>query len=135
MKKYYKNTFMEISQLFRTLSHVKCLSKFRNDTSCRVVWWSFSQSVISETHWLWSSSLFSKCLKCDVDSRNEKKNQENFFRFSYTCIWIGSCKFSQYWKRYLSSALNLLRNIPYISSNPRGDIFQNNFPKIDEKTW
>ena len=110
MKKDAKTSLMEISHVLRRPSHVDCLPVFRNGASYRVVWGGFSQSLISETHWLWSSSLFSKCLKCDVDSRNEKKNQENFFRFSYTCIWLGSCKFSQYWTRYLPSAVNVLTN-------------------------
>ena len=33
MQKHYKNTLMEISQVFRTLSHVDCLSVYRNRAS------------------------------------------------------------------------------------------------------
>ena len=112
MKNHDKSTLMEISQVFRTLWHVDWLSVFRNSPSYRVVWRSFSQSLISERDWLWSSSFFSKGLKFDVDSRNGIKNSENFFRFSDNCIWIGSCKFPKYWKGYLPSTLNVLTNTP-----------------------
>ena len=50
MKKHDEDTLMEISQVFGTLSHVDCLSVFQNDASYSVVWRSFSQTVISETH-------------------------------------------------------------------------------------
>ena len=63
------------------------------------------------------------------------KNWENVYRVPESCIWIGSCKFLQYGTGYLPSALSVLTNTPEISPNPRGDIFQINFPQIDGKTW
>ena len=81
--KHYKSTFREISQVFRTLSRVKCLSMFRNDTNYRVVWPSFSHSVLLETHWLWASSFFFKMFK----------------------IW---CRWHK-WKKRLGKSLSLFR--------------------------
>ena len=81
-----------------------------------------------------TSMFFSKCLKCDVDSRNGTKNGENVFSLSDNCIWIGSCKFSQPRTGYLPSADNVLINAPGISPNTRADIFQITFPQNDGKT-
>ena len=77
----------------------------------------------------------SECLKVDWYSRNGTENWVKRFRFSYNCIWIGSCKFSQYWTRYLPSAVNVVRSTPKISFNTREDIFEINFPENYEKTW
>ena len=79
-------------------------------------------------------TFFSKCLKCDVDSRNGTKNGENVFSLSENCIWIGSCKFSQPRTGSLPSADNVLINAPGISPNTRADIFQITFPQNDGKT-
>ena len=50
MKKLDKGTAMEVLQVFGTLSHVDCKSVFRNGAFYRVVYRSFAQSAISETH-------------------------------------------------------------------------------------
>ena len=65
----------------------------------------------------------------------KKKNKKKFFYFSDSCIWIKNCKFSQSWKKYLPSAVNLLTLTPKISPKTRGDIFQIYFNENDEKTW
>ena len=127
MKRHEKSYLMEIWEVFGTLSHVVSQSLFRNGAFYRVVCWSFSQSVISEIHYLWPSSFPLKCLKFDVDSRNGTKNSENVSRFWDKCIWTRSWKFSQCTIGYLASAVNVLRNTYKISSDSRGDILLNNF--------
>ena len=64
----------------------------------------------------------------------EQKISEKVFGFSDNCIWIESSRFSQSWIGYLPSGVNVLKNISKISPNSRGDIFQINFPRNDEKT-
>ena len=128
LKMHYKSAFMEILQAFETLPHVDCSSAFRNSAFDRVVWRSFSQSVISEIHYLLPSSFFPKCLKRDVNCIKWTKNWEKFFRFLDNCIWIGNGKFSQSSIGHLPSAVNVLRNIPNISRNSKGDKFQIKFP-------
>ena len=64
-----------------------------------------------------------------------KEKLEKYFRFLDNRIWIGSHKFSQYWTGYLTSAVNVLRNILKIWLNSTGDIFQINFSQNDENTW
>ena len=73
---------------------------------------SFTVSNFAKIHYLGRISFLSKCLKLYVDSRNEIKNPENDIRFPDKTIWIGSCKFSQSWPGYLSTAVNLLTNNP-----------------------
>ena len=41
--------------------------------------------------------VFPKCLKFDVDSRNETKKREKIVRFKYNSIWIGDHKFPYFW--------------------------------------
>ena len=54
--------------------------------------------------------FFLKCLKFDVNARNGTKNWEKGFRFLDNCICIGSSKFSQFQRLYLSSVVNVLTN-------------------------
>ena len=44
-------------------------------------------------------------------------------------------KFSESWRGYLASAVNLLTNTNKTSPNTRGDIFGINFAENDERTW
>ena len=111
MKKYDKSAPREISLLFGTLSHVRSVRVFRNDASYRVVWRSFSQSVISQNTLAKTIIFFFKIFKTLRSLyRHGTKNQEQVFRFSDTCIWIASCKFSQYWTGHLPSAVYVLKN-------------------------
>ena len=66
--------------------------------------------------------LFSKNLKFDIDSRNGTKNRRKVFRFLGKCNSIGSGKFSESWKGYLSSAVNVLTNTRKMSTK-QGDTF------------
>ena len=50
MRKHDKRTLMEVWKVFGTLSHIDCQSTFRNGAFYRVVYRSFSQSVISDTN-------------------------------------------------------------------------------------
>ena len=93
----------------------------------------FAQSLISEMHYVWLPSFFSKCLKFDVDSGYGTKSAEKLFRFWDNSIWIGICKFSESWTGYLPSAVNVLTNTPKFSTETREDTFGINFPQNDEK--
>ena len=135
MEKHGKSALMEISQVFASLPHVDCQSVFQNFAFYRVVWRSFPQSVISEIHWVWPPSFFSKCLKYYVYFTNGTKNSDKVVRFPHNWFWTGSTKFSQSWTGYLPSAVNVLTNTPKISRNTRGDFSQINFHQNDEKTW
>ena len=77
--------------------------------------------------------FFKECLKFHVDSINGRKHSEKVFRFWDNCVSIGNCKFSQYWTRYLPSAVNVLRSIPKIWLNSTGDIFWINISQNDQK--
>ena len=134
-KKNDQSTIMEISQVFGVLSQFDCQCVLWNNASWRVLLPSFSQSAISEKHYLWRTSFPSKCLKFDVDSRNGIKNWEKLFHFSNSCIWIGHAKFWQSRTKYFPSALNVLTLTPKISPITRGDIFRINLPENYEKTW
>ena len=57
-----------------------------------------------------------------------------FFYFSDSCIWIGSGRILQSWRKYLPAAVNVLRNTRKISPNTRGDNFDINFPENYKKT-
>ena len=58
----------------------------------------------------------------------EQKNEKKFFCFKENNIWIGRCKFSQYWTGYLPSAVNVLKNTTKeIAPNTRWAIIQINF--------
>ena len=80
--------------------------------------------------------LFLKRFKiwCRFQKWNQKS--EKVFCFSDNCIWIGSCKFSQYWPGYLPSTDNVLRSTTKISRNTMGGhIFRINLIEINEKRW
>ena len=74
----------------------------------------FLESVTSEIEKRWVSSLFSKCLKFNLDFKNSAKNSENIFCFSDKCIWIGIIKFFLIRVEYISSAANVLLRSPNI---------------------
>ena len=78
--------------------------------------------------------FFSKCLKFDAESINGTKNWGKVCRFSYNYIWDENGKFSQSSIGYLPTAVNVLRNIPKISPDSTGDIFQINFSRNYENT-
>ena len=133
MEKHDKSILRKIWQVFVTLSIADCQSVFRNGTFYRVVWRSFSQSVVSEKHKRWLSSFSSKCLEFDVDSRNCTKHSENVVRFPHNYFWIGSFKFSQSWTGYLPSAVNVLTNTPKISSVTRETFFESTSLRMMKK--
>ena len=111
MKKHDKSALIEISQLFGTLSHVHSLRVFQNDACYRVVWQSCSQSLIRKDL-SYDHHLFFKMFQIWCRFQQWNKNLRKFFSFSDRCIWIGSCKFSQYWTGYLPSAFNVFKSGP-----------------------
>ena len=105
----------------------------------RCSWESFLTKIITVCNlgnMLAMTIIFSfKMFKISRSIDKWNKNWEKVFRFSDNCIWIGSWKFSQPWTVYLPSAVNVLTNIPKISFNTRGEIFQINFTQNDKQTW
>ena len=63
----------------------------------------------------------------------ERIIQEKLFCFLDNCIWIGYQKFSILQRDYLSSADNVLPNIPIISDITKRDILELYFSHKDEK--
>ena len=63
----------------------------------------------------------------------KQKIEKKIFPSLDNCISIGSRKFSQFRRGYLSTTLNVLTNTPEISHIPKRDIFQICFLQSDEK--
>ena len=74
-----------------------------------------------------------KILIIDLDFRNGAKNSEKFSCFLDNWIWTGCGKFSPLRREYLSLTANVLTNSFKIWDITKRDIFQLNFPHIDEK--
>ena len=93
MKKYAKTAPREISLLFGTLSHVRSLSVFRNDASYKVVWRSFSQSVISQKTLAMTIIFFFKMFKTLRSFQTwNKKLRKSFSVFrKYHLNWELQC--------------------------------------------
>ena len=84
----------------------RCFLKSGLTKSFRV--WNFRNKVAM------TIIFFSKSLKFDVDSRKETKKSEKIVGCKDNCTWIGFDKFTQSRTRYLSLAVNVLRNAPKI---------------------
>ena len=83
------------------------------------------QSIISEVHQLWGSSLFSKCSKFDAACGNAERNWANLFSFRDKWFWIGCVKNSLFTEReYSSLGVNMLTNSLKNSDTTKIEFFQ-----------
>ena len=131
INKYGKGCVLDIGTVFGAVFHVACGRVVWNVTFQRFIQSPFSESVISEIHWLWGSSGFWKCSKYNVDYRNAEKNSEKVFCFWDNSIWIGCVKLSLLRGEYLSSAVNVLKNSFKILNSSKIDLFQLNYVQSD----
>ena len=92
----------------------------------------FSDSVISEKQKLWGSSIFSKCLKFNLNFKNGAKNSEKFFCFWYNYIWIAIVRLSLLRTGYSSSAASVLTSSPKIWHVNKWEFFEHNFVASDK---
>ena len=95
----------------------------------------FSESVTSKIQNLWRSSFYWKCLKFNLDFKNEAKIREKFFCFWDNCVWIGIVKLSLLRTVYFSSAGNVLTSSPKILHVNKRDFFQLNYLGKDQWIW
>ena len=65
----------------------------------------------------------------------KEKKSAKIVGFKDNCIWIGDHNCTQSRTRYLSLAVNVLRNTPKIEHITKGDIFQVSVSHSDEKVW
>ena len=91
--------------------------------------------MISEIHKLWWSIFLWKCSKFNLDFKNAAKNREKGFCFLKNCIWIGMVKLSLWWRRYFSSAANVLTSSRKIWHVNKRDFFEHNFLGNDRCIW
>ena len=66
--------------------------------------------------------FFSEHLSFNVDSKNEKKMQQNVYDILDNLIWIGNRKFSLFLQEYSYLGVNVLSSSPKIA-----DLIENNF--------
>ena len=126
-----KGSVLDIGTVFGAVFHGACGRVLWNVTFQTFIQSPFSESVISEIHWLWGSSVFWKCSKFNVDYKNGEKNSEKDFCFWDNSIWIGCVKLSLLRREYLSSAVNVLKNSFKILNSSKIDLFQLNYVHSD----
>ena len=131
INKYGKGAVVNIVTIFGTVYHLASGRVLWNGIFQTIIQSRFSESVISEIHWLWVSSFFGKTSKFNLDYRNAKTNWENVFCFWDNSIWIGCVKLSLLRGEYLSSAVNVLTNSLNILNSSNIDLFQLNFVDSD----
>ena len=83
----------------------------------------FSDSIISEIFKLCTWCFFWKCDKFCVDSKNSIKIKENVSHFWVNGLWRCWDKFSQLWREYMWSAVNVLTSTTEISDLTERDVF------------
>ena len=93
------------------------------------------QSIISEIHWLWMSSSFSKFLKFDEEFKNWHKNRETVFSFLDNCICYSTCRFQIKQTEYLWSAVYVLIKTCTISNNNKREVSQVRFAQSEKEIW
>ena len=79
--------------------------------------------------------FFGNYSKLNMYFKNAVTNSENVFCFLDNCVWIGSLKLSLLRREYLSSAVNMLTNIPKILHMTKRDFFQLNCFHSDQWIW
>ena len=77
----------------------------------------------------------SKCLKFNIEFKNESETSEKVFSFWDNSIWIGIVKLSLLRTGYFSSAANVLRSSPKISHVNQRDFFRINCLGSDQLIW
>ena len=132
INKYGKAVIIHIGTVFGAVFHVACGRVLWNVTFQTFIQSPFSESVISEIHWLWGSSFFWKCSKFNEDYRNAVKNLEKVFCFWDNSVWIGCVKLSLLRGEYLSSAFNVLTNSLKIFHITKRRFFLLNFLHSDQ---
>ena len=69
----------------------------------------------------------------NVNSKNAITLPENVFGFFDNCIWIGSDELSVLWRKYSSSAVNVLTSRPKILDLTKNAVLQLNLIQNNEK--
>ena len=127
INKYGKAAVVDIGTVFGAVFLVGCGRVLWNVTFQTLIQSHFSESVISEIHCLWGSSVFRKYSKFNVDYRNAEKNSEKVSCFWDNSIWIGCIKLSLLRGEYLSSVVNVLKNSFKILNSSKIDLFRLNY--------
>ena len=79
--------------------------------------------------------FFWKCSCVKIVFKIVETNSEKVFCYWDNCIWIGCLKFSRLSREYLSSAVNMLRNIPKTLYSTKRYFVQLNCLQKDKKIW
>ena len=87
----------------------------------------FLESLTSKIKNVWGYSVFSKCLKFNLDLKNAAKNSEKYFCFWDNCLWIGIVKLSLLRTGYFSQAANVSTSSPNILHVNKTNFFQLNW--------
>ena len=124
INKYGKAAVVDIGTVFGAVFLVGSGSVLWNVTFQTLIQSHFSESVISEIHCLWGSSVFRKYSKFNVDYRNAEKNWEKVSCFWDNSIWIGCIKLSLLRREYLSAALKVLTNCLKILHSTKRNFLQ-----------
>ena len=130
--KYGKGTVIKIAAVFVPVYHVICGNAFCRWIFQTLIQSPFSETAISEIHRLWGSSFVWKCLKFNVDFRNEEKNWEKDCFLWGNNSWIGPFKLPLFRREYLSSAVNALTNSLKIFHRTNVDFLQLNYVQSDQ---
>ena len=131
IKKYGKGSVLDIGTVFGAVFHVACARVLSNVTFQTFIQSRFSESVISEIHWLSGSSFVWKCSKSNADYRSAENNSEKVFSLWDNSIWIGCVKLSLLTGEYKSSAVNVLTNGLKILNTTKIDLSQLNYVHSD----
>ena len=83
----------------------------------------FSYSITSQIFKLCTLCFFWKCDKFCVDSKNSIKIKENVSHSWVDDLWTCWDKFSQLWREYMWSAVNVLTSTTEISDLTERDVF------------
>ena len=94
INKYCKGPAIQIATVFPPVWLVVCLRVLWNAAFKTFISPYFSELVLPESHHLWGSSFFGKCLKFNIDFKNARKNWKKVFCFWDNCIWIVCVKLS-----------------------------------------
>ena len=111
---------------FSSLCHTgrRCLSRgiLKRDLS-GIQGTNFSESLSSEIFKLWNWSVFSKCTKFYIDSKNGIKISENLYGVWDNGVWTCLWNFSELWQADMWVVVNVLPKCPKISHLTKRDVF------------
>ena len=128
---YFLGNFMRIGCELVLLTWYLRKGPLKQDL-LKIFFISFSESVISEMHQLWGSSFFWKCSKFNKNSKNVETKSEKFFCFRDNIIWIGCLELYLLWRKYLSSVVNMITNLPKTLYIAKRYFFQLNSLQSDQ---